>query len=364
MESFLKKVEGLDELLNNAINDGYFPGGNYCLVTDNEVKLNSLGKKALFPVEEENSLDTMYDMASCSKVISTTSCILKLLEQGKLRLYDSVKMYVERFRYPDITIWDLMTHTSGLPSGVFRSSKLKSREEALEKIFDTQLVYGKNEKIVYSDLGFIILGMVVEKISGMRLNEFSKKYIFDPLEMYDTLYLPLDANRCAPTEARHDEVVNEILRGKVHDELAYILGGVAGHAGLFSTVNDLSHFIQMILNNGVYKGKQIFSQATIDLMFTPQVRMPKGVSLDLNQRGLGWIVKGDYCSAGDLASSETILHTGFTGTNIFIDRINRVGFALLTNRVHPTRENVKIIPFRGRLGNYIIANFGGRNSGN
>ena len=122
-------------------------------------------------------------------------------------------------------------------------------------------------------------------------------------------------------EKREDEVVNAILRGKVHDEMAYILGGVAGHAGLFSCVKDLSHFIKMILNDGVYNGKQIFSRATIDLMFTPQVRVPNGVSLDLNQRGLGWIVKGDFCSAGDLASEQTILHTGFTGTNIFVDRV-------------------------------------------
>ena len=117
----------------------------------------------------------------------------------------------------------------------------------------------------------------------------------------------------------------------------------------------------MVLNNGVYNNKRILSRATIDLMFTPQVEEKKGVALTLNTRGLGWIVQGDYCSAGDLASKETILHTGFTGTNVFIDRINKVGFTLLSNRVHPTRNNTKIIPFRGRLGNYIIANFGGRN---
>lgn len=364
MNNFQEKIKGLDELINIAINDEAFPGANYCLVTTDEVTFNSLGKKALVPNVEDNNIDTLYDMASCTKVISTTSCIFKLLEQGKLRLYDSVKLYVNRFRYPDVTIWDLMTHSSGLPSGVARSNRLKSREEALEKIFDTQLVYEKNSKIVYSDLGFILLGLVVENISKMKLEDFAKEYIFDPLEMYDTSYNPSDIFRCAPTEKREDEVVNTILRGKVHDEMAYILGGVAGHAGLFSCVKDLSHFIKMILNDGVYNGKQIFSRATIDLMFTPQVRVPNGVSLDLNQRGLGWIVKGDFCSAGDLASEQTILHTGFTGTNIFVDRVNKVGFAMLTNRVHPTRNNMKIIPLRGRIGNYVIANFGGRNNGN
>lgn len=364
MSKFEEKIQGLNELLNDAINDSAFPGVNYCVVTDEEMYFNSLGKKALFPAEEENDIDTLYDMASCSKVVSTTSCIFKLLEQGKLRLYDTVKLYLDRFDYPDVTIWDLMTHSSGLPSGISGSSKLKSREEALDRIFGARMIYEKNSKILYSDIGFILLGLIVEKISKMNLSDFAKKYIFDPLEMTSTGYNPLDVVRCAPTEKRNDEIVKGIVRGKVHDEMAYILGGVAGHAGLFSSVKDLSHFIKMILNDGVYNGKQIFSKATIDLMFTPQVRVAKGVSLDLNQRGLGWIVRGDYCSAGDLASEQTILHTGFTGTNIFIDRINRVGFAMLTNRVHPTRANVKIIPLRGRIGNYVIANFGGRNNGN
>lgn len=358
-----EKLNGLNELINEAINDGAFPGGNYCLVTDKGTEFATFGKKALVPTEEENDIDTLYDMASCTKVVSTTTCIFKLLEQGKLRLYDSVKTYVSRFRYPNITIWDLMTHSSGLPADVIRSNRIKSREEALDKIFDSVLTYEKNTKIVYSDIGFILLGLVVESVSKMKLEDFAKKYIFDPLEMTSTGYNPSDFNRCAPTEIRKDEVYDGVLRGKVHDEKGYILGGVAGHAGLFSCVKDLSHFIEMILNDGVYKGKQILSKATIDLMFTPQVRIANGVSLDYNQRGLGWIVKGDFCSAGDLASNETIQHTGFTGTNIFIDRLNRVGFSLLTNRVHPTRENVKIIPFRAKIGNYIIANFGGRNRG-
>jgi len=358
---YKEKLNGLNELIQEAIDDGAMPGANYCLVSDYGVEFNSLGKKALVPEVEENDIDTLYDMASCSKVISTTTCIFKLLEQGKLRLYDSVKTYVPRFRYPNITIWDLMTHSSGLPADVIRSNRIKSREEALDKIFDSVLTYEKNTKIVYSDIGFILLGLVIESVSKMKLEEYAEKYVFGPLEMTSTGYNPSDIKRCAPTEIRKDEVYDGVLRGKVHDEKGYILGGVAGHAGLFSTVKDLSHFIQMILNGGVYNGKRILSQASIDLMFTPQVRMINGVSLDYNQRGLGWIVKGDFCSAGDLASPETIYQTGYTGTNIFIDRINRVGFTMLTNRVHPTRENVKVIPFRAKLGNYIIANFGGRN---
>lgn len=361
--SFQEKVSGLDEIINKAVLDEVFPGANYCLLTDKEEVYGSFGLKAIYPQKEANDIDTLYDMASCSKVISTTTCLFKLMEQGKLRLYDSVKKYVPRFRYENITIWDLMTHSSGLPADVVRASKLKSREEALEKIFDVLPVYEKNTKIVYSDIGFILLGLVIEGISGMTLDEFARINVFEPLEMTSTGYNPADKLRCAPTEERNDEVYNGILRGNVHDEKAYILGGVAGHAGLFSCVKDLSHFMKMILNDGVYNGKQFLSKATIDLMFTPQVRELNGISLDNETRGLGWIVKGNFCSAGDLCSPETILHTGFTGTNVFVDRINRVAFTMLSNRVHPTRQNVKIIPFRGMLGNYIISHFGGRNNG-
>ncbi|HKM29593.1 MAG TPA: serine hydrolase [Bacilli bacterium] len=357
-------VEGLDSLIKAALVDDVFPGANYTLVTDKDEIYGSFGKKAVYPEIEDNDLDTIYDMASCSKVISTTTSIMMLLEQGKLRLYDSVKKYIPRFRYSEVTIWDLMTHSSGLPSDIIRASRLKSREEALDKVFDSLLIYEKNTKIVYSDIGFIILGLVVEAISGMGLDEFARINIFEPLEMTSTGYNPTDTIRCAPTEERKDDIYNGVLRGKVHDEKAYIMGGVAGHAGLFSCVKDLNHFIKMILNDGVYNGKQILSKATIDLLFTPQIAVKVGISLDDDKRGLGWIVRGTFCSAGDLASPQTILHTGFTGTNIFVDLINRVGFSMLTNRVHPTRDNVKIIPFRGMLGNYIIAHFGGNNSGN
>lgn len=363
----MDRVKGLDELLNEAVKNGVFPGANYVIVSKYGKYMNSFGKKALIPNEEDNSIETLYDMASCTKVLSTTSCIMKLLEMGKLRLYDSVSQYIPQFIHKDILIWDLLTHSSGLPADVHRAARLKSKEELLEKIFNVELKYERLTNVVYSDIGFILLGLIVEKVSGMALDEFAKKFVFDPLEMFNTGFnrikpdMDVDIMKYAPTEKRSDEIVNEILRGKVHDEKAYIMGGVAGHAGLFSCVEDISHYIEMILNDGVYNGKQFFSKATIDLLFTPQVRVPKGVSLDCTQRGLGWIVKGDFCGAGDLASPETIHHTGFTGTNVCIDRINKVGFSILSNRVHPSRSNTLLIPLRARLGNYIIANFGGRN---
>ncbi len=355
------KNEELNKILLAEVEKGTFPGATYALVSEFGTFYGAVGFKSLYPTKETNSLDTLYDMASCTKVICTTTCIFKLMEQGKIRLFDSVSMYLPKFKHTDILIWDLMTHTSGLPAGLGGVTKIKSREEALEKLYATETVYPKNSKILYSDLGYVLLGLVIESISGCSLDEYARINVFEPLEMFDTTFKPKDKERCAPTEERNDDIVKGIVRGHVHDELSYILGEVSGHAGLFSTASDIQHFIEMVLNNGVYNNKRILSRATIDLMFTPQVEEKKGVALTLNTRGLGWIVQGDYCSAGDLASKETILHTGFTGTNVFIDRINKVGFTLLSNRVHPTRNNTKIIPFRGRLGNYIIANFGGRN---
>lgn len=340
----------INELIQEAINDGAFPGACLCIVNNGKVNLESYGLKAKYPNEEINNLDTLYDMASCSKVISTTTSILVLAEQGKLRLYEPVCNIIPEFNLHNVTVWDLLTHTSGLIPGLPGATKM-SKEEIYQGIMNIQPSYEKNTKIVYSDLNFMLLGFIVEKLSGTSLDLFAKKYIFDPLEMYNTGYNPKDPLRCAPTEDRG----GYIDRGYVHDEVAHTFEGVCGHAGLFSTVEDISHFIQMVLNDGVYKGKKILSKQTIDLMFTPQVEEKNGVSLNNEKRSVGWIVKGCFPNSGDLASPNTIMHTGFTGTNIVIDRDNKVGFSLLTNRVHPTRLNNKVISFRSRLGNYIFS---------
>lgn len=348
-------VEGLEKLLLDAINDGAFPGANYCLVADKDY-FGSLGMKSHIE-GTKNTLDTIYDLASVSKVVSTVTSIMILLEMGKLRLFDSVSSYLPRFRFSSITIWDLVTHTSGLKADVVAARNIRSIAELLDQIYNSDLVYPTNSKIVYSDIGFMLLGFIIEKVSGMPLDEFAKKHIFEPLEMHDTCYNPKDLERVAPTELREDELYNGYLRGRVHDEKAFILDGVAGHAGVFSTVKDLSNFIKMILNNGEFNGKRILSKASIDLLFTPQVEDKKGISLNNEIRTIGWLMSGNYPSCGDLASKNTIHHTGYTGTSIFIDRDNKIGFALLTNRVHPTRDNPKIIPLRGKIGNYIISHF-------
>ena len=154
----------------------------------------------------------------------------------------------------------------------------------------------------------MLRGFISEEVSGMTLDEFARINVFEPLDMKDTCYNPKDIDRCAPTEYRDDEIYKGYLRGKVHDEKAYILGGVAGHAGVFSTVKDLSNFIKMILNGGIHNGKRFLSKASIDLLYTPQVEEQNGISRNNEIRTIGWILAGNWPSCGDLASKETIHH--------------------------------------------------------
>lgn len=348
-------IKEFNDIIRKSINEENLPGANYVIVTPRKKQFGCLGNKAIVPEIEENSLDTIYDLASMSKVVSTTTCALKLIEDGKLRMFDSVQKYIPEFKHANVRVYDLLTHTSGMKSYLAGAASMNNPDEVWSKILELDLEYERGSKILYSCINYIILGKVIEKLSGMGLDQFASEVIFKPLEMKDTCYNPKNIKRCAPTEERIDSVHNGILRGRVHDETAYALGGVSGNAGVFSTIEDISHFIEMILNDGVYKGKKILSKATIDLIFTPQVKETSGVYLVEQQRSIGWIVKGAASSAGELTSEETILHTGFTGTNIWIDRKNKVGFCMLSNRVHPSRATNPTISLRAKLANYVMA---------
>lgn len=350
------KLNELHELVKSGVTNGAFPGACYAVVLKDKVYMNYCGLKAKYPSEEVNSIDTIYDMASVSKVATTTTCILKLMEMGKIRLFDKVKDYVPDFLYDDICIYHLVTHTSGLKPGLSNPSHIKSKEEAWEMIMTAPVNFPVGTDIVYSDLNFIFLGKIVEVVSGMSLDEFAKKYIYEPLEMKDTCYNPVDKKRCAPTEERNDPIIQGIVRGNVHDETAYILGGVAGHAGMFSTISDMSNFLQMILNEGTFKGKKILSKVTVNKLFEPLVQKNVGLSTMKLQRSIGWIVNDYNSSAGDLTSRETINHTGFTGTNVWVDKKNEIAFCMLSNRVHPTRQNLLHMPLRVKVANFIMAN--------
>lgn len=352
----MKAIKELEQLLLDGVLDGAFPGANYAVVTKNKVWMGSIGNKELYPEVIPNSIDTIYDMASLTKVVCTTTCLMQLVEKGLLRIYDPVSRYFDKFKFNDITVWNLMTHTSGLPEGIYGPKDKLTESDIWDKIFSIEeLKFKPGTKILYSDINYILLGKIVEILSGMPINVYAKVNVFEPLEMVDSGYLPTDKLRCAATEYRSDATMNGYVKGDVHDETAYAMNKVAGHAGLFSTVKDCSHFIQMILNDGVFNGKRILSKITIDELYKVQVKEFNGVETLPKARCLGWQTKDPASSAGEFVSENVILHTGFTGTNMFIDRDNEIGFVLLTNRVHPTRNNTKHLHVRACAANYIMA---------
>ena len=352
----MKAKQELEQLILNAIENGSFPGANYAVVTKDKVWMGSLGNKELYPNVIENNIDTIYDMASLTKVICTTTCIMQLVEKGLLRIYDPVVRYLPDFKFSNITVWNLMTHTSGLPEGIYGPKDKMNTNDVWDVIYNkVDLKFEPGSKIVYSDINYIILGKLVEILTGLTIDKYSKINVFEPLGMIDSGYNPVDKERCAATEYRDDATMTGYVKGYVHDETAYAMEGVAGHAGLFSTVKDVTHFIQMILNDGVFDGKRILSKITIDELYKVQVKEFSGVEVLPKARCLGWQTKDPASSAGDLISENTILHTGFTGTNVFIDRDNQIGFVLLTNRVHPTRNNTKHLHDRACFANYIMS---------
>ena len=348
-------LEELHRLIEEGCEQGCFPGATYCLVTKDAKHFGCVGLKAKYPKEINNSLETIYDMASVTKVATTTTCLLKLLEAGKIRLFDRVNLYVPRFKFDDVFVFNLVTHTSGLKECLPRPQEIISREEALDLLFEQPKIFETGQDLVYSDLNYILLGLIIEKITGKTLDKFAEEVMYKPLEMVDTCFNPQDIERCAPTEERNDRIVQGIVRGKVHDETAYILGGVAGHAGMFSTVKDMSNFMQMILNEGLHKGKKFLAQNTVDQLFHPLVEKDQGLATFKLYRSIGWIVRDYNASSGDFTSKETIEHTGFTGTNVWIDRKNGIAFCMLSNRVHPTRKNSLHIALRAKVANFIMS---------
>jgi CubicO group peptidase (beta-lactamase class C family) len=273
---------------------------------------------------------TIYDVASLSKVVGTTTAIMILYDEKKIGLDDPVVNYIPTFGGGDkdrVTIRQLLTHTSGLPAGrdIWRIAQTPLEARAL--VLSTNLEGRPGAQYIYSDLGADVLGLLVEVVAGEPLDKFLARRVFEPLGMNETFYRPADSlrYRIAPTEVTPPR--GYPLRGEVHDENAYALGGVAGHAGLFSTAADLSVFAQMMLNGGEYNGVQIISKPTVEL-FT---------SRSFGHRALGWdTAEGDYGS-GRYLGPTAYGHTGFTGTSMWIDPEREMFVILLTNRVHAAR---------------------------
>ncbi len=285
--------------------------------------------------------NTVYDMASLTKVIATATSAMILEESGQLDIDRTVASYLPELNAPEkaaITVRQLLTHRGGFEAFAALYKTFRGREQYLQQINARPLAYPPGTKVIYSDWDFILTGLIIERITGTTLDAFTAEHIFKPLGMNDTRFLPPVEwkPRIAPTEI--DTARGGLLRGIVHDENAWAMGGVAGHAGLFSTAHDLSIFAQMMLNGGEYNAVRILKPTTIARWTARQYRE--------SSRTIGWDSPSPNSSAGHYFSPRSFGHTGFTGTSIWIDPEKQLYVILLTNRVNPTRDNQKHVPLR------------------
>lgn len=321
-----------------------FPGCNYAIIHNDKIEVGSVGAKALVPKIEKNDINTLYDIASLTKVLVTNVLITKLLEENKIKLDDKVNKYLPKFKYDNITIFHLLTHSSGLIADV-NWKEVNNKEELIEFFYNKKLYYETGTDVVYSDLNFMFLGFIVEKLYDKPLDVLAYEKIFKPLHMNNTYFNPTNKELCAPTEVTDKRGV---VRGIVHDEKAYMMGGVSGNAGLFSNVFDLIKFSKMILNDGIVDNKHYIDKKYIDLWFKPFVK-----GKEKNVRSIGWGI-GKSKITGSFCSNNTIYHTGFTGNTLIIDRSNKIAIIILSNRIHPNRDNNLLANKRKYIANFIF----------
>jgi beta-N-acetylhexosaminidase len=365
------------DVIENAIKDKAFPGATLAIGYRGRVSLHAFGKLSYDEKASSVNVDTMYDVASLTKVVGTTTITEKLVE-GDFPVPLDLDAKVERY-LPEwisqatqgkglenlfkenpaemewkhrVTVRHLLTHTSGLPAFKEYWRTSKSKQETLDKIFAEPLEYEPGTKMIYSDLGIILLAEIIHRLTGKNLDELTREDIFAPLGMNHSMYLPPKSLwlKIAPTEI-DKQLRHRLIQGEVHDENAYAIGGVSGHAGLFSTAPDLAAFCQMELNGGVYMHQRIVRRATIAEFTVPQ-------ELSNKTRTLGWVVPGEGGFTGHYYGPHSFSHTGFTGTSIYIDPDRQLFIVLLTNRVNPTRENMKIAKVRPALHDAVIQSLG------
>jgi CubicO group peptidase (beta-lactamase class C family) len=300
--------------------------------------------------------DTIFDLASLTKPIATGTAIMLLMQQGKLRAEDRVSQYWPEFAANDkdhVTIAQLLLHTSGLIPDNPLADYTDGRRKALERIANLKLLSPPGTQFRYSDVGFIVLGELVERISGLSLDQFAQKHVFEPLKMTDTGFNPpaKKRERIAPTGLRDGKVI----LGEVHDPRAYRMGGVAGHAGLFSTADDLTRYCRMLLRGGELDGVRILDAKTVQLFTEPHpVPIVTKGQETTGKRSLGWDVDTSYSGQrGDRFQKGTGYgHTGFTGTSIWIDPGTKTAVIILTNRVHPADKG-NVARLRREVGSLV-----------
>ena len=341
------QLKHIDEAVHAAIESKEIPGAVVLVARHGRIGyLKAFGNRAVTGQPEPMTLDTIFDLASLTKVLAATPAIMTLVEQGKIRLDDKVKRYLPLFTgggKENITLRELLTHYSGLRADFDLSKVWTGYDATMQELWSETTQSEPGKEFLYSDLNFITLGEVVREVSGQPLDVFVKEHIYSVLRMNETTYNPPESwrPRIAPTETRdrslqylkgHDDSAASqvILRGEVHDPTAWRMGGVSGHAGLFSSARDIAIYAQMLLNRGRYQGVRVFSPLTVRAMTTPQ--SPKGSTA---LRGLGWDIETGYSSPrGDLFA-DGYGHTGFTGTSLWIHQATGTFIVILSNRVHP-----------------------------
>jgi serine-type D-Ala-D-Ala carboxypeptidase len=347
-------------VLGRALADSAFPGA-IAVVGNRRGELTAVAVGHLTwgepAVPDRHSI---WDMASLTKVVATTTSIMRLVDQGKVDVNAPVQTYLPDWVGPGksaVTVRHLLTHTAGLPS--FKAyDRITTNRDSIDKLmFGTPLDSTPGHAMIYSDIGGYLLGKIVERVSGEPLDKYVVRAIFAPVGMRETMFLPPASllPRIAPTEI--DSLRGGLVRGKVHDERAYYLGGVSGHAGLFSSANDLSIFARILLNGGSVHDTTLVSTKTLRL-FTAYA------DSTFSDRGLGWqkpaIPGMEFHTGGAWGSSKRVStaafgHTGFTGTSILMDPVHDVYIILLSNRVNPTRANTKIGGVRTRLTDAVMS---------
>ena len=349
----LKKLEGIKEIVEESIEQKKIPGAVVLVLNQGKIVYKqAFGNKSLYPSTEPMTTDTIFDLASLTKPIATGTSIFKLVEAGKLRLSDKAKLHLPELTEPAweaITLEHLLTHTSGLPAGNASSDYKEGITQSIKKINNLKLLAPPGERFTYSDIGFIMLGEIVQRTSGRLLDQFSRDEIFLPLGMKETGYNPSETlkPRIAPTQKEKDGM----LRGVVHDPRARLLNGIAGHAGLFSTADDLALYCAMILNPS---NSKVLSHASIRTM-TQARAVPNG------WRTFGWDCDTAFSSnRGELfPKGSTFGHTGFTGTSIWFDPASQTAVIFLSNRVHPEGKG-DATPVRNKVATIVASALDGK----
>ena len=352
------RLEEAARLVEEAIEDGAAPGAVVLVARRGQIVLErAFGHMSYDDGAEGMRVDTIFDLASLTKIFVTTTLSMIFYERDLLDLESPVSAYIPEFRGEDkdrVLVKDLLAHSGGLLWWTELYMEFegqppeKARRVYIEAICEMPLDYSPRSKTSYSDLGILLLGEILERVSGKPLDVMAQEEVFDPLGMDDTMFRPPESllGRIAPTE--QDAWRGRVVHGEVHDENAFGLGGLAPHAGLFSTASSLAPFPQMYLNGGAYNGRRIVNAETIELFTTRAELAPN------SSRALGWDTPSERSSSGAYFSAASYGHTGFTGTSMWIDPERELFALLLTNRVHPTRENRKLYDVRPKFHDAVM----------